>query len=116
MFERVHFDHREIEFLGYAHDTRGNDSGAGRKRCLQRTFRAGIGQNHLDALRPVYHVGVGYNVTALFDHEAGADRPLRADNRGGIASVSFLERPIAGYEDLHHARRHFLDERVHGLV
>jgi hypothetical protein len=61
----------------------------------------GQGEGYVDDLRSLDHVSVGHNVSVGIDDYSGADRVL-ASYKGGLTAIIFLQRAIAGDQNLNH--------------
>ena len=75
----------------------------------------GQGQSYADALRAFDDVGVGHDVAVGIDDDSGADGVL-AHDESGLRAVLFVQRAIAGDENLNHRGGYFGGETFQGIV
>src|SRR5271163_551841 len=86
----VDFQERQIDIAGDANNPCRDQPRARGERGLYGAVGAAFGEQNLNALGAVDHVGVGDDVAAGIYDEAGADCPLAADDHASGSVLAFF--------------------------
>ena len=114
----LNFDNCKIDVPRDADDTR--------LVALFANFKSGVGwrwrddwhrHDHVDPLRAIYHVRVGYDVAfGVNDDARSQPTSLSANDHAGLPLIAFLGRAVSGNLNLNDCGRDALDERLNGIV
>ena len=83
--------------------------------ATERPIVGGQGQSYADALRAFDDVGVGHDVAVGIDDDSGADGVL-AHDESGLGAAFFVQRAVAGDQNLDYRGRYFGGETFEGIV